>query len=373
MSRFFKLLSVAVVVVALPLAAIAEVGYDEGFWMKSSDANKMLKVGGYLQADLDYNILDVGKNTLGFGIPHAQFWFEGFAPNPNWKYRIQGELNSGAFVLADAYAEYASCDMHNLRAGQFKVPFGRQAYAYSNELAFIDRSRATNFFGSANLANVRDLGLMYHGKYDFLSYYAAVVNGAGANNANAPDQEFSYALRFVLGDNEYAEADLARHDELAWGVGLSYYMNEYNQSPATFALTGADPSFGTNLRSHLAGADFVLRSNGFAFQGEFFYAHRNPMGLPTGGATLLPSVKQYGGYAQLNYLLQDNMDVGVRGSYIDPDKDTGDDQYLDLDAVAGYYFDSNHRYKLQGQYGYHRQNAGNLDDHSFTVMLQASI
>lgn len=366
MSRFFKVLGVVVIASALPLTAMADVGYDEGFWIKSSDANQMLKIGGFVQTDLNYMVTDIGRNTLGFGIPHAQFWFEGFAPNPSWKYRIQGELEDGTFVLKDAYAEYSDSDMSNLRAGQFKVPFGRQAFAYSNDLAFVDRSRASNFFGSASIANNRDLGVLYHGKYDFLSYYGAVVNGAGANAANAPDQEFSYAVRLVLGDNQLAEADLSRHDELSWGVGVSYYMNE-NLGAATIPSLGgiANPLANIAMRSHLVGADFVIRSNGFAFQGEFFYAHRDPTGIA--------SIKQYGGYAQLNYLLMDKTDVGVRGSYIDPDKDTGDDQYLDMELVGGYYFDSNHRYKLQGQYGYHRQNAANLDDHGFTVMLQASI
>ena len=77
----------------------------------------------------------------------------------DFDYDLDAELRDGVHPLRNAFVNYGRFESAEIRAGRFKVPFGREQMASIFEMDFIERSLI-----NATLAPARDTGVMVHGE-----------------------------------------------------------------------------------------------------------------------------------------------------------------------------------------------------------------
>ncbi len=274
------------------------VGYDKGFFIKSSDGKFKLVINGYGQFQLDYD-RENGENKVGFKVRRARLSLSGNLAGEKLTYKLQVDFTKFKDnLLLDYYMDYKiHAEDFRVRFGQQTIPWIRQHIISSSQQEFIDRSIASLEF--INVQDVdsdkdgvpdkqtrdgRDIGVVLHGKpfNKKLEYNAGFFNGSGPNSANF-NNHFLYSGRAVynvLGDYGYEEGDY-----------------EYSKSPSFFI--GAAGNYNvrdlTNRKITQFGGETGLKFRGFAATGEFFF--RNS----TQGDTTLGNTNDFGYYAQLGY------------------------------------------------------------------------
>lgn len=123
-------------------------GYNNGFFIQSSDKNFRLLVDGYSQfrytfaSDQVQHAAAFGKSqpkngdASGFDFRYGRLFFSGNAFTPNLTYMIMGDFgsdsgNANNFQLVNNYVAYRFNDLINIRAGSYLVPFSRLQYISS--------------------------------------------------------------------------------------------------------------------------------------------------------------------------------------------------------------------------------------------------
>jgi hypothetical protein len=130
-------------------------------FLKSSDDNFRLELGGRLQAD--FHAAEEDTRTLTGPFLGSQFLIRRARVDVDVMFykwitaKIQTELTEGV-SLKDAYLDLAFMPELRLRAGQFHVPFGLEEFGTSdNFIDFIERSLVNE------LAPARDRGVKIYG------------------------------------------------------------------------------------------------------------------------------------------------------------------------------------------------------------------
>jgi phosphate-selective porin OprO and OprP len=92
------------------------------------------------------------------------------------EFEIEKELREDG-AWRDVYLNLRAADALEIKAGKFKIPFGREQTTGSTDLDYIYRTLA-----SAQLAPARDIGVMAHGEpFDALQYEAGIFREDGEN------------------------------------------------------------------------------------------------------------------------------------------------------------------------------------------------
>lgn len=346
-----------------------QVGYKNGFFIKSADGNYKLLIGSYFQ--FHFHLLNEGGETeYGFRMRRARLYFKGNAFSPRLKYKIQLDLvNFQTDLLLDAYINYEIIqnDLLNIQVGQQSIPYIRQQAISSTAQMFVDRALASREFVNDDdvdtdgdgvpdslIKHGRDLGVQFHGQpFDKkLEYYAGVFNGHGMNTTNV-NNDFLYMGRVVYNPMGYAgysyEGDYSYHEDFALFVGVSANYNVRNISSDKVTSLGGETG---------------LKYKGFSATGEFLFRNTKP------GDTLLDTTNDIGYYAQAGYfVLPKKMEVAVRASQVffeGPLNDRGEFQV----GVNGFVYGNN--LKLQTDYSYLPTNTvGGLENnHRYRLRLQ---
>lgn len=155
---------------------VSTAGWNDGFFLRSSDGRFLMKFGGLMQTRYIWsNIRDVPDNVLATGTadtqedregfdlgPWSSLWINGHLFSPDVTYMVKGYWvngnsiyindssqppfyplfgdGAGPIELADAWVRVALDDQWSLRVGQYRVPFSRETLiADSNQMA-VDRS-----------------------------------------------------------------------------------------------------------------------------------------------------------------------------------------------------------------------------------------
>ena len=136
-----------------------QAGYHDGFYLRSEDERFLLKLGGRLDFGLQLGFLGGSSDYGSFDLVHAKVFAGGNAFSKDVQFYLQAgaarndrpaasfpivESPDGGLVLEDYFVKL-NRGSANLRVGQFKVPYGRQAMVYSGNLQFTDRSIATRY------------------------------------------------------------------------------------------------------------------------------------------------------------------------------------------------------------------------------------
>jgi hypothetical protein len=276
-------------------------------------------------------------------------------------------------ILRDAFVEARPLAWLTLRAGQFKVPFGRQRLIWSLRQLFPERSLATLAFTAD-----RDLGgeaeaALFDGR---LLVQAAVTDGVRAGaTAHNDNLDLSYTARVLaqpLGALPAVEGDYARTRNLRFAVGLGF---NYNLVPSDLKTDLQNRGVIDNVEVWSVDAEAKVKWRGFAVEGEYFFRRERA------GAGIRDRAF-HGGYAQASAMVWRGLQLGARFSYAQPHGLGGvklglfGDQPLEGYEASGVvsWFVWREFAKAQVAYSYRRDTAttGTIEDgHIVELQVQA--
>jgi hypothetical protein len=270
--------------------------------------NFELWVGGLFQFEYFGINREDAQDTNNFRVKEARFYFKGKAFVEGFTYKFQWKGNGGVSLL-DAYGNYVITEGVQIRFGQFKIPYSRQALNSTGKLEFMNRSIVVDTFAPG-----RDIGIMGHDVVNFgenendmaLEWAFGLFNGDGTNVSGNDNNWLGWCARlgfYPMGFVQYGETDFAQGDDVKFGIAGSYYSVRNRPS-------------GNTVKRDQWEIDAVVTWAGLYGTGEYHSATINPDGESSTDYT--------GWFLQAGYLIADtNIEVMARYSYIDWDRDTG--------------------------------------------------
>lgn len=232
-------------------------GYDNGFYIRSSDDKFMMKFNGLLQFRwTHYGTRSENRYLLprfhrddrtGFDVQRVRFAVSGHAYDPNLTYHIEFKSDApqqGNFVFDSGWIEYKFRDEFRMRFGQFGLASTRGMWMGGGDMQFVDASMVEAVYGLGAGIGVRFWGELFDKRLD---YYFDVVNGTaddgntqgGRTITNDPaqnDNNLAVLFRTVwhaLGDKPGAhmisEADLDFTQSPALDLGFHYAFNDVDK------------------------------------------------------------------------------------------------------------------------------------------------
>jgi phosphate-selective porin OprO/OprP len=326
------------------MPAVTQAGYDNGFFIRSSDEKFSMKIQWYLH----FRWTHYGVNTrnrylapraqrddrTGFDFNRARLRIGGHAYDPSLTYFFS--FTHAADTSYDARSIYAWVN-YKFR-DEFQMTFGQMRLASTRaQVSDIMRYQFTELpftdavFGSGVGLGVRFWGRLFDKR---LSYYLDVVNSMNATGrtiTNDPaeiDNNPAILFRAVwhaLGDNPGNEfpnqSDLDFHETPALDLGFHYSFNEDEYDLATARIPFAIPrrlagqgGFGlttsNGMQVHTFGWEGAFQYRGFSATSEFHIRLLDPR--RAGRRPFTPywlltreggDSSFYGGYVQVGYML----------------------------------------------------------------------
>ncbi len=269
---------------------------------------------------------------------------------------LAGSLSNSAGLraqLTDGYINWNRYAGANLRAGQFKTPFGFEQLYGDPRLLTIERSLAND-----RLTLNRQLGLQVGGDLleKRLSYAAGTFNGNGVNNNFNDNDKLDLVGRVVV----VPWQGKLFGDAASWSIGANGYTAE-DTALALSTDLGVDSTPTTADRDGIFsgkrrgfGADTQLVSGRFELWAEYLSARFEPAnGIPK------PRFKAEGGYVQASFfVIPKRLQVVLKQETFDPRDDAKNDE-TDTSTLGVNYYIKGHDLKLMADYL--RVKAGPLD------------
>ncbi len=319
-------------------------GYREGhgFFLSNEDGSFDVNIGIKSQFRGIYNDKDsADQSTFGWENSRTRLTFDGHAGNPDLTYFIQGdfEVNGGAFVLLDAYGNWALGNGWDWGWGQAKAPFLHETLGGEFQTLAVDKSYVEAWFGAGYTQ-----GTWLHYANDTMDFWVSFNDGAmisptglNAGNLNTPfntdGTEWAFTAR--------AEAVLA---------GSKAQFNDYTSwstDETGFLLGGAihwqDGEYGTGGEEVQSFSWTVDASAEFGAANLAGYI----VGLSTDpNATGATDYDQWGIVVQGGYhIVPDKFEIFGRWEWMDLDNVVAEDNINLLTFGFNYYFGRQHGWK----------------------------
>jgi hypothetical protein len=296
---------------------------------------------------------EVGDDQGSFRVRRAKTKFDGWIYNKKIQYEMQLNWADTTNALEDANINFdiLGNKAFMVKAGQFKVPFGRQELTSSGSQEFVDRSIVSNEY-----AKGRDVGLQLWGMAlnDTIDWRVGVFNGRGRNATTNDNDKYQYNARVTwqpFGDVKYSEVDFDSKDKPLFAVAFQYEDNDLH-----LATTGND------VAREILGGDIVFKYRGIFAMAEAFYRDND---FETGVDT-----ESEGIHYQLGYLFPNKkFELAYRFAQNDPNVDIANDAVTETGVAAGWYFNK-HNYKIQSDYRQVENNKTKQTNDEFRVQLQ---
>lgn len=253
--------------------------------------------GGYFNYNLE-------KKGSSFKFSQSQF---GINLSARDKLRCQliidGVYTMSAPRVYQAWVEYEFHSMANLRVGQFKYPFGLEAYPDFILWKFIEPSYATDAMikelgltnSGDNSGYYCDIGMQLLGRYDIndnfaAKYQAMIFNGNGILKSDN-NQTKDWVIRAQL------LAPYGTH------LGVAYYKGRF-----------MNEHYNRNFSENAIGFEFkmenLLANKIYRLQGEY---------ITTENETIYDNVKHKGYYIYGSYFIYENhLETALRYSHYNP-------------------------------------------------------
>jgi len=334
---------------------------SRGIVFNGADGFSYLALRFRVQQWAFFNTDDDAEGIEGsqMAVRRMRFRFESVVWDPRFKVNVQFSFARADMdfensqipnVLRDATVSWQATPNFSLMGGQTKLPGNRQRVISSGDQQFPDRSIVNGAFTID-----RDMGLWatYTRGMDSkpVILRAAVTSGEGRAVATG-NAGLAYTGRvevhplgvFTRGGDNF-EGDLAREQSPKLALGVTYSHNEQGERAG-----GQLGRFLYEPRDmQVALADVLLKYNGFSFSSELARRQaRNP--ITTDDVDTRAILTGTGVTAQASYLFRNNVEVGVRGSVVDPHRDVRAEferQRQESMVVTRYI--QGHRVKLQGE------------------------
>ena len=251
---------------------------------KAQSSYPDLQPAGFVQSY--FSASDMAADPVNFSIARARMGVKGNI-SENIKLSFIGgavEPPNNSPALVNAFADFTIHPLFNIRAGQFLMPFGLEGPEPIIKNPAINRARPTKQLNTLRM--FRDIGVMTYGKYEFISYSIAVINGNGANvTENRYQKDVLGRLDFSLTDDLMA--------------GVSGHLGTFESDPYK------------KLSRQRWGAHAEYKSNPFHFRGEIMLHDRE----------LNPDTRNQdvGGYLLGKYKIDEKWEAIGRWDYHAPD------------------------------------------------------
>lgn len=374
-----------------------QVGYNNGFFVKTADDKYRLVINGFFQyrytfaqdsaSNHGYATKPAHGDVNGFDFRYARITFSGNAFDPNITYKFTGDFatdssNIGNFDLVDGFLGYRFNDQLNVRAGAFITPYSRVIYI-ADGMQFVDFPTIFNVFNPD-----RSMGASVHGELikDKLVYEVNMNNGQksnrlgraaeiGSTNGNAVDNRLGFYSRWAYYSDgtkpaEFLnESDLRKGDRpFVWMLGAAggyesansdstAFPNPQGQTTISGVSTNDKPGFTSyklNGDIYRGTVDYSFKYQGWALTAAAFYQqiNGNPYagtvsgGLPSTGKS---SFYQVAYYAQLGYMVTPNLELVARAGQLISDADPN---RMEEYAIGANYYMYGKNVKLQTDFTY---------------------
>lgn len=331
-------------------------GYDGGFFIRSSDDKFSLKINGQVQFRWTHYATRRDNRWLrprhqrndrtGFDVQRLRLIFTGHAYDPDLTYAIwlRADAPDGYdFRIHYAWVNYKFQDEIQFKAGVFRLASTRSQMMSSANFQLIDRPMTDVVFGLGIGLGVRVWGQLFDNKVEYFVDVVNSLNSVGnrtitndpAEHDNVPALLFRTVWHVMGEGGDFeVEADIPKHDSLAWDLGFHYAFNEDEGDLATTRIPFKLPrrfgrgGFGltnTNgLQTNQFGFDTAFKYQGFSATGEYTIrivdvrrAYRTPF-TPLWRLTGDDSTTvMHGAYGQFGYFLpipgyEDKIEAVVR-------------------------------------------------------------
>jgi phosphate-selective porin OprO/OprP len=297
-----------------------------------------LDISNRMQVRFTQEMPQVGDDVGSFRIRRMKTKFEGWVYTRDLTYELQLNWPDTANPLEDAVINYDFTKgkrAFQLKAGQFKVPFGRQELTSSGSQEFVDRSIVSNEF-----ARGRDIGLQLWGTPlgNRLDWRVGIFNGNGRTTSRNDNDEFQTNARVTFqpfGDARYSEGDFESTDRPLFAIAGQYESNE--RPTAAAGTTPADV-----VEREIVGGDIVFKYKGLFAFAEFFQASTERLRQS--------DFDNEGFNVQVGYfIIPQKFELAGRFAMLDPNTDRDNDDREERGLAVGYFF-NRHNHKLQADY-----------------------
>lgn len=361
-----------------PATVSAQFGH--GVTIRSADSRFALTLRGRIQTRFTVTELP-GAPQMEFQVRRMRLAMSGNFFGPSFTYNIQlafSNLDTESDLrlpLRDAYFSWVGVRDLNVRAGQMKVPFGRQRVVSSSSMQMVDRSLAV---GEFNLD--RDVGVVLFSRDLFglgrrLTYQLGVFGGDGRNRLSE-----TYGLLYVgrvqvqpFGEfDDLVEADVQRLATPRLAIGLAAAFNQHTRrARSTFSDVLTTAFDYTQLA-----ADLQFKWRGLSLQAEWLYRRANDDShvLGMNGSTPVTEWSRSGSgyYVQAGWLFTEHAEVSARWGEVLPFGGTSPSLHRQREVGAGLsWYAQRHDFKLQADY-FHL-TADNFPDGRHQVRVQAQV
>jgi len=330
--------------------------------VKTAGGEVSLKLGGLIQAQFDEGDRGDARFTNGdnrFYLRRARLNVTGSFLE-QFDFRLEMDLagslgNTSGYraQLTDGYINWSRYAAANVRAGQFKTPFGFEQLYADPRLLTIERSLAND-----RLTLNRQIGVQLGGDLldKRLSYAVGTFNGNGVNT-NANDNNKLDAVGRLSGIPWQGEL---AGGKASWSIGVDGFTADDTSLALTSDL-GIDSTPTTGDRDGIFtgkrrgfGADTQLVCGPFELWVEYLRTRFEPADRIPGA-----SFQASGGYVQASlFLIPKKLQIVVKQETFDPDEDLAKNQ-TDTTTLGLNYYLHGHDLKLMADYL--RVKAGRLD------------
>ena len=322
--------------------------FGKGIKFTAPDNSFSLKFGLRIQPLFTTNFRDFEKfdqpelQDVQMMIRRARLKFDGHVYNEKWTYKfelafgnrniggISTYTNNGARIILDAVVKYQFHRNFSIWFGQTKLPGNRERVVSSQKLQFVDRNIVNSRY---NLD--RDMGFQLHGKHKVgnIPMYSAFAfsMGEGRNITVSNIGGFEYTFRYEIlplgafssKKGHYSEADLFREPKPKLAIGASFDYNDRavraRGNQGSFMVP--DGEFVTNSLSTFW-IDFILKYNGWAFQGEYAYktSENDNVVFDSNGDLYNAYYIGQGVNFQLGYVFKSNWEIAGRTTFLRPEQ-----------------------------------------------------
>ena len=295
-----------------------------------------------------------------FTIRRMRTKFDGWVYVKELQYELQFDTAQQTNLLQDANINYdftKGKKLFMLKAGQYKVPFGRQQQTSSGSQQFVDRSLASDIF-----ARGRDIGIQVWGtpKNSLIDWRVGVFNGNGRTVTRNDNDDLQVNARLQwqpFGDVKYSESDFE-----SAGKPLLALAVDYEGSTREVAAAGSTPAHQNDQT--ITGLDAVFKFKGFSAFAEL-YQRENDRSLAT-----LADFDDSGYVAQAGYfVVPQKFEVALRLSEFDPNDDVDNNEREERGLVLGYFWNK-HNHKLQADYREIETKPANTTDKEVRLQYQ---
>jgi hypothetical protein len=300
-----------------------------------------------------------GDGTIGsFRLRRARTLVDGWLHSKSLRFELMVDWVDSP-IVEDMNLNWDLGGQHRfqVKAGQFKVPFGRQELTSDTALQFVDRSIV-----SAEFQKGRDVGLQAWGLLakDKVEYRVGVFNGNGRGKPSNDDGKVQYDARVTFQPwrpVKYVEGDLDSSPRPVLAVGASFETND------TRPRTGpALPPAPDAVKRRVVGGDVAFKLRGFSLMAEAFDRRITPVAGP--------AYDSDGFHVQAGqFLLPGRLEVALRLARWDPSGLKTHDGRRELGAGISY-FATPKTLKLQADYRRLRDAARSRTDSEARVQVQ---